>query len=508
MFLSRRRAIVLLFLLLIVAPIFASERDRGPDPDKPRNPQPVPVSGTPPEECLQFGCDSLPSDVSPDNVGNLKEAWRITLPDVADGAPIYVADVRTDRGQRDLLIVSTFNGRVIAVDAKNGNIIWMTVAPDGPRWTTSSPAVDPSRELVYTYGLDGYVHRYSIHDGSEIIGDGWPELVTLKGDVEKGSSALSVVTTKSGKSYLYATIAAYPEPGDDGDYQGHVVTIDLATGEQHVFNALCSNRPQHFDASGDASRDCDEQQAGIWARAGVVYDPLTDRTFVTTGNGTFDADTGGFNWGSSVVAIHPDGTTDDGTPIDSYTPLDYAFITDEDLDLSSTTVAILPVETIENVGRLAVQGGKDERLRLLDLNNLSGQGGPRHLGGELQIVEIDTRGEVLSRPATWLAPDGTTWVFVTTDQGIDAYSLDIENGVPSLVFRWSQEEPGSSPIVDSGVLFYTEDQNVRALDPETGNELWSDDSIGHIHWESPIFVNDTLYLTDQDQELIAFRLPK
>jgi len=507
-----RRALSLVLPFLIAAAVFGDERerDRGPGPDKERglgsNVQPS--TGAPPEECLQFSCDSLPSIVTRDNVGELKEAWRITLPEIADGAPVYVAGVSTDQGTRDLLIVSTFNGRVVAVNARNGSIVWMTEPPDGVRWTTSSPAIDPSREYVYAYGLDGYVHRYSIHDGSEATGGGWPELVTLKSDVEKGSSALSVVTTKSGKSYLYATIAAYPEPGDDGDYQGHVVTIDLENGTQHVFNALCSNLDTHFDTSQLPGRDCDEVQAGIWARAGVVYDPITDRTFVTTGNGTFDADQGGFNWGSSVVAIHPDGTTDGGAPLDSYTPLDYAFITDEDLDLSSTTVAILPIDSTENVGRLAVQGGKDERLRLLDLGDLSGQGGPRHVGGELQIVEIDTGGEVLSRPATWLAPDGTTWVFVTTDQGINAYSLAIENGVPSLVFRWSQEEPGTSPIVDSGILFYVEDENVRALDPETGEELWSDDTIGHIHWESPIFVNDTLYLTDHQNELIAFRLPR
>ena len=504
--LPRRACFLALAPLLLLIPAGAAERERGPDPDREHR---VSNPDQPPEDCLQFNCESFPSEVSRENVSQLQLAWRITLPDIADGAPIYVSDVLTDTGQRDLLILGTMGGRVIAVDAERGVIRWITERPEGPRWTTASPAVDPNREYVYAYALDGYVHRYSIHDGSEVTGDGWPELITLKGDVEKCSSALSVVTTKSGKSYLYATIAAYPEPGDDGDYQGHLVAIDLTNGEQHVFNALCSDKTNHFDDSGREPNGCSEQQAGIWARAGAIYDPATDRTYVTTGNGPFDGDNGGFNWGTSVVALNADGTTSGGTPLDSYTPIDYAWLTDEDLDLSSTTVAILPMApSIEHVGRLAVQAGKDERLRLLNLADLSGQGGPRHLGGELQIIDLDTGGEVLSHPATWLAPDGTTWVFVTTDQGINAYSLEIADGAPHLIFRWSQEEPGTSPTVDNGVLFYTEDQNVRALDPETGQELWSDDSIGNIHWESPIVVNDTLYLSDHNNGLSAYRLPR
>lgn len=507
--LPRRAFVIAVAPLLLFTLVGAAQRERGPErgPDLDQERR-VPNSDQPPEDCLQFNCESFPSEISHDNVSQLELAWRITLPDVADGAPIYVSNVPSETGEHDLLILGTMGGRVIAVDAQSGFIRWMTERPDGPRWTTSSPAVDPNRQYVYAYALDGYVHRYSIQDGLEVTGGGWPELITLKGDVEKGSSSLSVVTTNSGKSYLYATIAAYPEPGDDGDYQGHLVAIDLSNGEQHVFNALCSDKTIHFDASGREPNDCPEQQAGIWARAGAIYDPVTDRTYVTTGNGPFDGDSGGFNWGTSVVALNPDGTSNNGTPLDSYTPIDYAYITDEDLDLSSTTVAILPLATDAKVGRLAVQGGKDERLRLLNLADLSGQGGPRHLGGELQIIELDTRGEVLSRPAAWLAPDGTTWVFVTTDQGINAYSLEIDDGTPRLIFRWSQEEPGTSPTVDNGVLFYTEDGNVRALDPESGDELWSDDSIGSIHWESPIVVNDTLYLSDHNNGLSAYRLPR
>ena len=503
MLFSRRRAILFSLLLVFLAPLNASERDNGPDPDRRSGIRRI-NQAPPSEDCLQFNCESIPSEISPDNVTQLDEAWRVLLPDIADGSPIYVSNVIADFAQRDLLILGTMSGSVVAVDAQRGDIVWTAEHHAGPRWTTASPAIDPNREYVYAYALDGYVHRYSIHDGSEVGGDGWPELITLKGDVEKCSSSLSVVTTKDGKNYLYATIAAYPDPGDDGDYQGHLVAIDLSNGEQHVFNALCSDKPFHFDASGSDATDCRSQQAGIWARAGAVYDSVTDRTYITTGNGPFDADQGGFNWGTCVLALHPDGTTDNSTPLDSYTPVEYQSLTENDWDLSSTTVATLPIDS--DLGRFAVQGGKDGKLRLLNLSDLSGQGGPRHIGGELQIINLDAGTH--NRPATWLAPDGTPWVFVTTYQSTIAFSatIDDESGMPRLEQQWQRVGGGSSPIVDSGILFRARSGLIEALDPETGDVLWSNNTIGNIHWQSPIVVNDTLYLSNHQNALIAFRL--
>src|SRR5947207_1573040 len=498
MLLFRRASLLSLAAIAVLFTSFASSEPQLDRPADRERREVKPADPNPAEECLQFNCDTIPSEINRDNVAQLTKAWQIKLIDIADTTPVFVSKVPTIGGIVDILVVSTMSGRVMAINAENGTIIWSVDGPVGPRWTTSSPAIDPNRKYVSAYGLDGYVHRYAIGDGSEVNRDGWPELITLKGDVEKCSSALSVVTTNSGDNYLYATIAAYPEPGDAGDYQGHLVAINLANGEQHVFNALCSDRDQHF--SYDAGHDCSARQAGVWARAGAIYDPITDRTFVTTGNGAFDADKGGFNWGTSIVALHPDGTTDHGTPIDSYTPVDYDDLNRKDWTLSSTTVVILPTDA----GRFAVQGGKDGRIRLIDLTNLSGQGGPRHLGGEMQIVTLSTSGPVFARPATWRAADGTAWLFVTTNHGVNAYSLDTTGETPQLALRWTSSVGGSTPIVDGGVLFYAHSKTIRALDPESGELLWSDNSIGNIHWQSPIVVNNALYVADHENGLTAY----
>src|SRR6185436_13100929 len=100
----RRHVFFVFVFFLLLAPLNAveRERDRGPGPDKERragaaNPD------LPPEDCLQFNCESVPSEISPDNVSQLEEAWRIDLPDIADGAPVHASNVMTDLGERDLL---------------------------------------------------------------------------------------------------------------------------------------------------------------------------------------------------------------------------------------------------------------------------------------------------------------------------------------------------------------------------------------------------------------------
>ena len=113
----------------------------------------------------------------------------------------------------------------------------------------SSPAIDPDRAYVYAYGLDGFVHKYEVGNGGEVTTDGWPELVTLKPDVERVAGGLTIATSAT-TSYLYVVTNSF---FDGGDYQGHLTTIDLASGNQNVFNTLCSDNPTHLDHAGN---DC------------------------------------------------------------------------------------------------------------------------------------------------------------------------------------------------------------------------------------------------------------
>jgi hypothetical protein len=85
-----------------------------------------------------------------------------------------------------------------------------------------------------------------------------------------------------------------------------------------------------------------------------------------------------------VLALRPDGSSDNGEPLDAYTPTNFQFLDQSDSDLGSMALVLLPSPAGGRFPHLAVQGGKDGHLRLLNLDNLSGEGGPGHIGGELQ----------------------------------------------------------------------------------------------------------------------------
>ena len=449
------------------------------------------------------------------NVASLQFLFQATLPSsgtasIADGAPVYLANIATAGGTRDLLFVTTKAGHIIALDAATGTQVWSRQYPAGtcrinngssPCYTTSHPAIDPNRLYVYSYGLDGNVHKYQVGDGTEITTGGWPELATLKGFNEKGSSALSFATAANGVTHLYMTNGGYP--GDAGDYQGHVTAINLGDGTQKVFNALCSDQAVHFVQT-PGTPDCSQVQSAIWARVGVVYDNVTDRIYMATGNGLYD---GVHNWGETVFSLTPDGSGSGGEPLDTYTPTNFLQLTNADADLGSTAPAILPAAGYS--GRLAMQSGKDANLRLINLANLSGQGGPGHTGGELQILPVPQGGQVLTAPAVWTNPaDGSTWVFVTNASGSSGLKLTLPGGAPTLVVQWHNSLSGFSPLVANNVLYFAGGNIIRALDPLSGSVLWSDTThVGGNHWESPIVVNATLYITDESAHLTAYALP-
>ncbi len=450
--------------------------------------------------------------ILPGNVTDLKRWYQVTLPGVADGAPAYLSAVSTAGGVRDLLFVTTRNGWIVALDAHTGATVWSH--QNGPGachinnganvcYTTSSPAVDPNLAYVYSYGLDGFVHKYQVGNGSEVTGAPWPELVSLKPYNEKGSSALSIATAGSGASYLYVASAGYP--GDQGDYQGHITAINLADGTQKVFNAVCSDQAVHFVQT-PGSPDCSAVQTAIWSRPSVVYSAATNRIYMATGNGNFLP--ASHDWGDTVFALNPDGTGSAGNPLDTYTPANFQTLQNTDADLGSTDVAILPVPATSSVKHLAVQGGKDQLLRLLNLDNLSGQGGIGHTGGEIGApIPVPQGGLVFAQPAVWINPaDGSTWVFVATLNGLSALKLVVNGGTPSLSLAWKNTSGGTSPIVAGGVLYYAQGGLIQAVNPLTGAILWSDSGIGGIHWESPMVDNGVLYITDESSHLTAYSL--
>ena len=136
------------------------------------------ITNPSPYDWLQFnggethsGSNTHEQRISVDNAGELRLLFQVLLPAVADGAPVYLSNVNTTFGVRNLLFMTTRDGRIVALDAYTGMFLWSKqYGPNGclinnnhsrneACYTTSSPAIDPNRMFVYSYGFGGYVHK-------------------------------------------------------------------------------------------------------------------------------------------------------------------------------------------------------------------------------------------------------------------------------------------------------------------------------------------------------------
>jgi hypothetical protein len=250
-----------------------------------------------------------------------------------------------------------------------------------------------------------------------------------------------------------------------------VAAINARTGRLvHVWNSLCSNRHRLIVPS-----TCPQSDSAIWARAGVVVVPANGRLLVATGNGPFD---GGTSWGDSVLMLSPTA----GALVRSWTPRNQAALNAGDVDLGSTAPALLS-------STLAVQGGKDGKLRLLALPRLGGPLG--RTGGELQTVPAPGNTDVFTAPAVWRA-GRVTRVFVSTDGGTWCYVLRGGRLHPA----WRSGEAGTSPVVAGGLLYvYNPGGGLNVFRPATGAVV-ARLPAGGGHWNSPIVTDGRIALPE------------
>jgi hypothetical protein len=258
--------------------------------------------------------------------------------------------------------------------------------------------------------------------------------------------------------------------------------IDRGSGHiSSVWNSLCSNR-HHLLVP---PRSCPASDAAIWARSGAVVEPGSGRLLIATGNAPFNGST---DWGDSVLELSANAAR----LLHNWTPANQAQLNAGDTDLGSTAPALLPAT---HGYRLAVQGGKDSRLHLLNLSRLNGTtgGAGGRLGGELEEISSPGGAEVLTAPAVW-ASRGHTYVFVADDGGTAAYVLSLA-GRPHLDTVWQNGSAGTSPVLAGGLLYVYDELagSLKLYSPLSGRILRTLPA-ARGHWSSPIVVGGRIVL--------------
>jgi hypothetical protein len=180
---------------------------------------------------------------------------------------------------------------------------------------------------------------------------------------------------------------AWASHEDHDPYHGWVIGFNSSTLAR-VANAAFNSTPNQVGT-------LSYSRGGIWMGGGAPAVDSGGNLFFITGNGTFDANTGGSNYGDSVVKL----STASGLSVSDYfTPLDQASLDANDTDFGSGAATILVDQPAGPVTHLVIGGGKQGNLFLLNRDDLGKFGSSTN-----NVVETVNLGNPIfatPRPAT------------------------------------------------------------------------------------------------------------
>jgi outer membrane protein assembly factor BamB len=214
---------------------------------------------------------------------------------------------------------------------------------------------------------------------------------------------------------------------DFGDHHGWLMTFDTTTLRQL---GAFSTTPQGTEG-------------GIWQSGGGPAADADGKIYLATGDGSFSAASGGRDYGNSFLKL---GGADP-VVLDYFTPYNEATLQDNDGDLGSGGVLLLPDQPI-GPRRLMVGAGKQGIVYLLNRDDM----GRHRVDDDSQIVQSFPVGAcasgscpVFGTPA-WF--NGTVYLAPAMDR-LRAFTLSAGRLAPSsvsaAVFRW----PGATPVVSA-----------------------------------------------------------
>jgi hypothetical protein len=159
----------------------------------------------------------------------------------------------------------------------------------------------------------------------------------------------------------------------------------------------------------------------------------------------------------------------------------------KDQDVGSTSPVLL------GDGYFA-QGGKDGTIRLLNMDVI--KGAAPHQGGELQVVEVPGKAQLLAGSAT-AKIGGTTYLFASNGRGgTTAWTFGADH---QLKEAWKSKTGGNTPFYAGGLLYIYDPAprgaKLHVFDAVSGNPVADLDSGGG-HWNSPIVADNRIAMPE------------
>jgi hypothetical protein len=336
-----------------------------------------------------------PANVNPVQFGKL---FSYSIDGIAFASPLYVAGVNIPgSGVHNVVYVATENDSVYAFDADGSSStpLWhvtflktgVTTVPctdvgecgDIPVQIgiTSTPVIDPVSGTMYvvakTKENSNYVqrlHALDITTGAEKLGG--PVVITATVaatgiDSSGGKETFNSLRENQRTGLLLSNgvvYFAFASHGDQSPWHGWVLGYNATTLQQ----VLAYNDTPNGSLGG----------GGIWQAGGGLATDTNGNIYFTTSNGDFDANTGGHDYGDSVVKL---GTG--GNVLDYFAPYDQAIQSANNLDLGAGGPVLLVDQTTGPYPHLLISAGKNGTIYVINRDSM----GQFQANSDNQIVQ-------------------------------------------------------------------------------------------------------------------------
>lgn len=228
----------------------------------------------------------------------------------------------------------------------------------------------------------------------------------------------------------------------------------------------------------------DGSEAGIWlADTGPAADS-EGNIYVPTGNGTFNADAAGHDYGDSVLKLAFEGSS--LAVRDYFTPHDQSRISDADADVGSSGPLLVPDQPGPH-RHLLLQPTKDSTLYVIDRDHM----GKFHSNGDALIQILKMHGGGYGAIAYW---NGHAY-FAASDDYLRDYAIKNGQLQPASASSKKFANPGATPSVSA-------DGQKNAVVWAIATKTWNgpDNQPAVLHAYDATKLGEPLYTSEQNPQ--------
>lgn len=355
------------------------------------------------------GANTHETTLTPANV-NMNQFGRkmiFTVQGQVYAQPLYVPNLTVNGGSHNVVLIATEHDQIYAFDVNTGQQLWRNnllathtvlhqissvsnsdvncgdMTPE--IGITGTPVIDTSNNTMYlvaktketdltTHTTTFYqtLHEIDLHTGIDKV---IPRRITAT-SAGIGTGSISGTLTfdplvEGQRSALLLhpngqLIIGWASHCDLGAYHGWLMSFNKGN---------LSNTAVYVDTPNGV-------EGGFWASGSGPAADSNGSIYIPTGNGTFNANSGGSDYGDSVLRLT--WSAGSGFTLNDYfTPWDQQTLDNNDSDVAAGGVLLLPDQPSGAHPHLLVQVGKEGTIDLIDRDNM----GHFHAGNDSQIVQ-------------------------------------------------------------------------------------------------------------------------